>query len=500
MTALGKVYCFQGRTGALLARFLTMKPTSRLRVAIAAWLALALVLPARPQSAARLPDIAASIRAHMDYLAGDALAGRGSGTPQEHQAAEYVAAELRRYGVAADGDNGGYLQHVALEYRSLASPPVLSFESQGQIVHWTNGHEIAVARLGEPAIAGPLQKLGSQRSQGPKAEVKPGAVVLFTSPADASAWRQAYELSQRGAALVLVPESPSLESTWDDAATPFPAPAPAHQGIAEGSGHRGNEHGRGPHQARSENWRRCPRERRSRLEAKLKPVEAGETWNTVGMIAGSDPTLRDEAVLFSAHIDHLGTKMSGKRKVIYHGADDDASGVSAVLELARAIAAGPRPRRTVLFAFFGSEERGGLGSTYFREFPPVPLAHIVAALEFEMLGRPDNAIPKHKLWLSGYERSDLGSELAAHGAPLVADPHSGEHFFERSDNYPLALKGVVAHTVSSFGLHRDYHQPGDTLAHIDFPHLDEAIEEMIAPAEWLANSDFKPHWLKGEKP
>jgi hypothetical protein len=116
-----------------------------------------------------------------------------------------------------------------------------------------------------------------------------------------------------------------------------------------------------------------------------------------------------------------------------------------------------------------------------------------------MLGRPDSAIPKDKLWLSGYERSDLGSELAAHGAPLVPDPHSGEHFFERSDNYALARKGVVAHTVSSFGLHRDYHQPGDTLAHIDFPHLTEAIESMIAPAEWLANSDFKPHWVEKQR-
>jgi hypothetical protein len=113
-----------------------------------------------------------------------------------------------------------------------------------------------------------------------------------------------------------------------------------------------------------------------------------------------------------------------------------------------------------------------------------------------MLGRPDSAIPKDKLWFSGYERSDLGSELAAHGAPIVADPHTGEHFFERSDNYPLARKGVVAHTVSSFGLHRDYHQPGDTLAHINFPHLTEAIESMIAPAAWLANSDFKPRWVE----
>jgi len=362
-------------------------------------------------------------------------------------------------------------------------------------VRWTHGNEIAVRWLGDASISGPLQKLDPHD---PTAAVKAGAVVLLTATDDATAWQQAYDISQRGAALVLIPESPALASAWADARRRLPNLPPRIKALPKETGIQ---------EMSMAVVRRSALEMLAgladgtplRLEAKLNPVRPGETWNTVGMVAGSDPSLRDQAVMFSAHLDHLGTKMTSHGKVIYHGADDDASGVSAVLELARAIASGPRPRRTVLFVFFGSEERGGLGSTYFREFPPVPLAHIVAALEFEMLGRPDDAIPKHKLWLSGYERSDLGSELAAHAAPLVADPHTGEHFFERSDNYPLARKGVVAHTVSSYGLHRDYHRPSDNLAHIDFPHLSEAIEEMIAPAEWLANSDFTPHWL-AEKP
>jgi len=456
-------------------------------------LALVLALPARPESAARplLPDIARSIRAHMDYLAGDALAGRGSGTPQEHMAADYVASELRRYGVAPAGENGGYLQHVALEYRSLAAPPVLSFDSGGQTVRWTSGNEIAVRWLGDASISGPLQKLDPHD---PKAAVEAGAVVLLTATDDATAWQQAYEISQRGAALVLILENPSLAGAWSDARRRLPNLPPRIKALPKEAGIQ-EMNMVVVRTAAFKTLSTLAEGTTIRLEAKLNPVQPGETWNTVGTVAGSDPALRDQAVLFSAHLDHLGTKTTSHGKVIYHGADDDASGVSAVLELARAIASGPRPRRTVLFAFFGSEERGGLGSTYFRELPPVPLSHIVAALEFEMLGRPDDAIPKHKLWLSGYERSDLGSELAAHDAPLVADPHTGEHFFERSDNYPLARKGVVAHTVSSYGLHRDYHRPSDNLAHIDFPHLTEAIEEMIVPAEWLANSDFTPHWL-----
>jgi Zn-dependent M28 family amino/carboxypeptidase len=185
---------------------------------------------------------------------------------------------------------------------------------------------------------------------------------------------------------------------------------------------------------------------------------------------------------------------------IYNGADDDASGCVAVLELARVLAGAEKPRRTVLFVFFGSEETGGQGNAYFLEHPPVPLGNIVANLEFEMIGRPDPAIKPDELWLTGFERSDLGPELGRHGAKLVADPRPKQEFFQRSDNYALAQKGVIAHTVSSFGLHSDYHRPSDDLAHIDFNHMEQAIESMVKPVEWLANSDFKPHWLQGKRP
>ena len=86
----------------------------------------------------------------------------------------------------------------------------------------------------------------------------------------------------------------------------------------------------------------------------------------------------------------------------------------------------------------------------------------MANLEFEMIGRPDPAVAPHTLWLTGYERSNLGAELAGHGARLVADPHPEQNFFRRSDNYVLAMKGIIAHTVSSYGLHSDYHRPSDT--------------------------------------
>ena len=224
------------------------------------------------------------------------------------------------------------------------------------------------------------------------------------------------------------------------------------------------------------------------------------TRNVIGVLPGSDPKLKDQVILLTAHLDHIGVGKPVNGDSIYNGADDDASGCVAVLQLARALAAGQRPKRTALFVFFGSEETGGQGDQYFLLHPPLPLDHIVANLEFEMIGRPDPAVKPDELWLTGYDRTNLGPELARRGAKLVADPHPQEIFFQRSDNFALAKRGIIAQTVSSYGLHSDYHQPSDDLSHIDFKHMERAIASMVEPVEWLANSDFKPEWVAGKKP
>jgi len=185
---------------------------------------------------------------------------------------------------------------------------------------------------------------------------------------------------------------------------------------------------------------------------------------------------------------------------IFNGADDDATGCVAVLELARVLAAGPRPKRTVFFAFYGSEEAGGFGSRYFVENLSFPSENLVANLQFEMIGRPDPKVAADELWLTGFDRSNLGAELARNGAKLVNDPHPEENFFQRSDNYTLARKGIIAHTVSSFGLHTDYHQASDEIGTIDFVHLTRAINAMVKPVIWLVNTDFKPAWYEGMRP
>ena len=222
------------------------------------------------------------------------------------------------------------------------------------------------------------------------------------------------------------------------------------------------------------------------------PADA-RTTNVIGFLPGTDPAAG--VLLISAHLDHLGV-VKGKT---YLGANDDASGTTAVMELARLLAGTGPHRRGILFVAYGAEELGAVGSHYFATHPPVPLDSIVANIEFEMVGAADPKLPGGMM-MTGFERSDLGEILRARGAMVSPDPYPEERFFERSDNYELALAGVVAHTISGWPTTPVYHQVTDTNANIDFDFMEQAIQSLAGPIRWLADSDVKPRWKPGGQP
>jgi hypothetical protein len=223
--------------------------------------------------------------------------------------------------------------------------------------------------------------------------------------------------------------------------------------------------------------------------------------NVVGIIRGTDPVLRDSAVLVDAHYDHLGMRSPGVNgDTIYNGADDDASGTVAVLEIAKAIAAGPRPKRTIIFAATTGEETGLLGTRYYIAHPVVPLARMTANLEIEMIGRPDSlAGGRGRGWLTGFERSTMGAMFKAAGLAIVPDARPDQSFFTRSDNIAFARAGIPAHTLSSFNLHNDYHQPSDEASKADIPHMTAVIRSAVAAVRLLADGPA-PQWNPGGKP
>jgi hypothetical protein len=222
--------------------------------------------------------------------------------------------------------------------------------------------------------------------------------------------------------------------------------------------------------------------------------------NVMGWLRGTDPALKGEVVLIDAHFDHLGIGRPVNGDSIYNGADDDASGVVTVLLVARALAAGTPPKRTILFVATTGEEEGLLGTNWLIAHFPVPLDSVKANLETEMIGRPDPKLGgAGRAWLTGYERTTMGPAFKAAGLAILPDPHPDQHFFERSDNIAYALLGIPAQTLSSYGLHTDYHAPSDDLAHVDVAHMTAVINAAIKAVRLLANGPAI-EWAPGGRP
>ena len=245
-------------------------------------------------------------------------------------------------------------------------------------------------------------------------------------------------------------------------------------------------------------------------EVEMRVVNAemrrGTTDNVAGMIEGSDPVLKNETIIFSAHYDHDGMR-NGQ---IFHGADDNGSGTVGVIELARAFAANPaKPRRSLVFIVFAAEERGLLGSYYYAAHPLRSLETTRAVINFDMIGR--NETPSAQTEGLVKIASDTSNELNLIGTVNSPDYRAvverqdesvGLHLnyewdddaalnvFQRSDQFPFALHDVPAMWWFT-GFHPDYHQPTDTVEKINFAKM-EKILRLAYLSGWAFADDPKP--------
>lgn len=232
----------------------------------------------------------------------------------------------------------------------------------------------------------------------------------------------------------------------------------------------------------------------------IAPANRMRSANVIGVIPGADPALGDEVVLVTAHYDHIGFGRPVNGDSINNGADDDASGVVAVIEMAKALRNGPRPKRTIVFMAITGEEVGGFGTRWYIAHPPRPLDKTVVDLNIEMIAHADSLAGGFgKAWLTGYERSTMGDLLADNGIPLVPDPRPTQNFFSRSDNVAFARIGIPAHSLSSYNLVTPYHHPKDEASGIDAPHMAQVIGATARAVRLLADG-VRPAWHPGGKP
>ncbi len=219
--------------------------------------------------------------------------------------------------------------------------------------------------------------------------------------------------------------------------------------------------------------------------------------NVVGVLPGHDNERGSEIVLYSSHYDHLGVTPDGKK--IYNGADDDASGTTAVINLAQYYAQRGNNKRTLMFSAFTAEEIGGFGSKYFSE--QLDPNSVVAMINIEMIGKPSK-FGAGTVWMTGMERSNLGTLLNERlndnpsnlHSQIYPDPYPEQGLFYRSDNATLARLGVPAHSFSSTQLDKDehYHKVSDDIKSLDLVSMHKVIESLATATQALVDAEVTP--------
>lgn len=443
------------------------------------------------------PEITrAEIEHHVRFLASDELRGRFTGTEEAARAARYLAAALRAAGVEPAGDDGTFLQRVPFERVRAKQAPELAvvlttgapftaefgadFDLPAGVDAATEGLRVVVVHNeGElPATPDAHAALFVDGNLGERRR------ILGDSGGRAWGLRVAPGRTKRGTAKSTSPE-------WSRAS----APRGAGDAWLTLNGDL-LEHARA--------GRIASLKLTTHFEHETLP-----TYNVVGVLRGEGP-LAKETVVLSAHYDHLhaqddgettSPEAGGPKDVIYNGADDDASGCATVLELAGAFGAAPRPARTLVFLLATGEEIGLVGTNYYLDHPVRPLADTVANLNFEMLGRPDEKIGgPGKLWLTGFELTNLGAACAGAKLDVALDPRPEQHFFERSDNIAFVQRGIVGQTFSTYNLHTDYHRVSDEADTLDYAHMETCARTARAAVALVAEGQLRPAWLEGKAP
>lgn len=486
--------------------------------------------PAAASEELSLEDAAATITAenvnsHITFLASDELQGRDTPSPGLEEAAKYVEAQYRELGLEPAGDDGTFIQRWPYHVQALDEEAVvLELSGPDGTALPTHGSDYFVFGsttapvTGTPVFAGTAQAA----AQGLGDEVRDQIVVLYQPGTPSAIWNEtlfsasaaAEEAGARGVIVVLDPEiepgivgaatrertrperdrtlglepqTPAFFVRYEPAKELFRAAGQDLDALRE----RANGAGQPPIPFSGANVR---------LEAPIRIHEEASPPNVVAVLPGSDPVLRDEYVVFSAHLDHVGVGApNAQGDSIYNGADDNASGTSALLEAARAFAALPEPpARSIIFLHVSGEEKGLLGSHYFSERPTVPLEDVVTNINMDMVGRnsPDSIVAIGKEWSSlGPLLDEVAQNHPDLGLTVSPDLWPEERLFFRSDQYHFVRKEIPALFLFG-GLHDDYHQPSDSVETVDTDKVARVARMSFYAGHEIASRPERPRWTE----
>ncbi|MET0395741.1 MAG: M28 family peptidase [Longimicrobiaceae bacterium] len=451
---------------------------------------------------------AASVREHIAFLASDAMRGRDTPSPELERAAEYLAAELRGMGLQPAGDAGSYLQRyplrkmapdsarVGIAVAGARGAPALAYARDLFVVP-----SVADSAAGQAVLLGPVARLSDSIPDalaGKVAVVTMGPQLgmdLLMAPIDA---RRAGAV---GLVFVLDPSFPaeamaSIAGQLGKASFEMPIPAVGITAAAAGPLLRAAGASAAALAAPPAAPVTLPGT--LRLRAPIRRIEH-RVPNVVAVLPGSDPVLRDEYVVISAHFDHVGVGApNAQGDSIFNGADDDASGTAVIVEVARALSRlERRPARSVVVLAVSGEEKGLVGSRWFGEHPTIPIERVAANVNIDMVGRnaPDSVVAIGEEYTS---MGPLAHRIIAGnpslGLAIAPDPLPHEEFFFRSDHIAFLKRDVPAIFFTTL-IHPDYHAQSDEVEKIDADKAARIARLVFLVTHAVADSPQRPLWL-----
>ena len=442
-------------------------------------------------------------RQHIEYLSSDEMRGRDTGSPEIEEAAQYLASHFEKSGVKKH--NGTYFQTVGLtkvypQTESTLKADTLQLKHGGEmIVRGGDSGEInAEVVLANYGLEGDYEgldvdgkvvvvKFGSEEDQSVR--------VGFGLRADKVA------LAEEHGAVAVIELYQSVGMPWSRLAGYFNSPSIT---LDQGESNYPVPF----------IWVNDPRNINlnffENYEGKISiNVEGPESEdisgkNVFGIIEGTDPDLKDEYLIITAHYDHVGVGRAVNGDSIYNGARDNAIGTVAMMNAAKFLAKNP-PRRSVAVLAVTAEEKGLLGSAWYADHPLIPMDKVIFDLNCDGAGYNDTSMAS----VVGLERSTvdpiLKSAVEDAGLQLGGDPAPEQGFFDRSDNVNFARQGVPCINMSpglaefNQEILKYYHQPADEASSLDFDYLHKFNEAFVLTALRIANMDEAPFWKEGDK-
>ena len=455
---------------------------------------------------------------HIRFLSSDELQGRYTGSPGNRVAARYIAEYLRAQGCQTVDGATGYFQEIPFE--SVTPPSTASLKigensyELGKDFFISNGGAVKVEGKAVFAAHGWVdEKEGVDHFKG--LDIAGNVVYVWSGKPGSRDPQEAFAASQlkrkwateRGAAALI--EVYRLPFPWqfllnylNKENLVIADPENPSKDLVYGMVNEKSDE-------LFENMQKGKGVMTS-VETSGVNRRSKASSNVIAVLPGSDPKLKDEYMIVTAHYDHVGVGEQGggfpygKKDSIFNGARDNAIGVASLMLTAKAFAKTP-PKRSVVFLALTAEEQGLIGSSYFVKHPLIPLDKIVFNFNTDGAGYNDTSL----VAIMGYDRTGIATLIdqgaAEVGLKVVADPAPEQGLFDRSDNVSFAQKGIPALSYSpgfaafDQALMKNYHQVSDEAETLDYDYLYKYTEAFIRTAKLIADSDERPFWVEGDK-